>query len=573
MGKRKLHFEDMGIGQLLRLERLAVPPNQRSYAWRTHHVTDLLQDLSAAINNDDDDYFLGTIVLIGQGKMVPLIADGQQRLATVSILFARIRDLFVELKRDKSAASIDRDYLRNEDVHTEESVPHLQLNVEDNSYFSDVILPPRGSSANTGTRLSNRRLYQASEVIDTFLRGLLVKEKDSERINRLLRWIDFLKDNASIIAVTVPDEVGAFRIFETLNDRGLRASQADILKNYLFSKAGKRMSEAQRLWDGMSGTIEGLGGDDADDKEDETGGRLVTYLRHLWILGHGHTREKDLASGIKSEITGETKALRFLADANDAAPDYVALWSVSHKKWNAYKASVRHSLTTINEHLKLEQIRPLLFAVARSFTPEEAEKAYRLFVSWSVRFLVYGGRGGFLDKHYAERANEIGSGRVTKARQLREHMKEVVPTDGQFQGAFATARVSKSHLARYFLRVIDQMSKPDDLEPEYVPNEDASQINLEHVMPLTPGPEWKIDAETAVAGERLLGNMVLLRAGKNKDLGNASFEEKKKVYKESGYTVTTDVAEYDEWGLPQIRQRQAEMANVAVKAWPLTFGD
>jgi Protein of unknown function DUF262/Protein of unknown function (DUF1524) len=572
MGKRKFHFDDMGIGELLRRGRLAVPANQRSYAWRRHHVQDLLQDLSAAIYNDDEDYFLGTIVLIGQDGGVPEIADGQQRLATTSILIARIRDLLSDLKRDKSASGIDQDFLRKIDYTTEDIVPQLRLNIEDDNHFASVILAPRGSVPSaTGSRPSNRRLDNASAIITEFLDSLLANVRESERVTRLLGWVDYLKDNASVIVVTVPDDVGAFRMFETLNDRGLRASQADILKNYLFSKAGKRLPEAQRLWDGMTGVIESLG-EEEEDKEDETGGRLVTYLRHFWILKHGHTTAKELASAIKSEITGETRVLDFLSEVHDAATDYVALWSTAHPKWNNYKATVRHHLTTINEHLRVKQILPLLFAVARQFTPEETEKAYRLFVSWSVRFLVYGGRGGLLDKNYAERAFEVGSGRIAKARELREAMKEVVPADGEFQAAFATARVSKSYLARYYLRVIDRMAKPVD-EPEYVANEDVSVINLEHVMPVTLSRQWNVDPDVAAEAEKMLGNMVLLRAGKNRDVGNSSFDDKKAVYRESAYTVTSDVAEYDSWTIEQIRERQAEMARVAVRAWPLTFGE
>jgi len=55
-------------------------------------------------------------------------------------------------------------------------------------------------------------------------------------------------------------------------------------------------------------------------------------------------------------------------------------------------------------HLRVQQIRPLMFAVSRHFSNTEADKAFRLFVSWSVRFLIYGGRGGMLDTQYSLRA-------------------------------------------------------------------------------------------------------------------------------------------------------------------------
>ena len=60
--------------------------------------------------------------------------------------------------------------------------------------------------------------------------------------------MQFIKDEAKIILLTVPDHFNTFVMFETLNDRGLRSSQADLLKNYLLSQAGERVVEAQQKW-------------------------------------------------------------------------------------------------------------------------------------------------------------------------------------------------------------------------------------------------------------------------------------------------------------------------------------
>lgn len=559
-------FNAMGIAELLKRGRLSVPPNQRSYAWKDKpHVMDLLQDVHTAIQNDDEDYFLGTVVLIRQEDEVPQIADGQQRLATVTMILARIRDLFFELKQERRANGIDSEYLRKIDLAKDAVVPQLQLNIEDNEFFAGTILPPPSEAAvRSPLRPSNRRLSAASELIDGFLRKMLAGYREEDRASQLLKWVSYLTNRASVIVVTAPDDVGAFRMFETLNDRGLRASQADILKNFLLSRSGSRLSEAQRLWDGMSGMIESLG----DDSEDD---RLVTYIRHFWILAHGPTKQSELAREIKTEIMSETKALSFLEALHDAATDYIALSSISHAKWSTYPPRVKKSLATVAERLKVEQIRPLLFAVARHFSPEEADKAFHLFVSWSVRFLIVGGRGGLLDKHYSERAREVGTGIIKKARELRLAMREVVPGDKEFEEAFSTARVSRGYLARYYLRAIDNEMR-GEAEPEYVPNEEQREVNLEHVMPLTLGPEWEgVDEDTALAAQKMLGNMVLLKASKNVQIANAGFAKKREVYRQSSYPVTSQVAEFERWTIEEIRRRQAELAKEAVKAWPLTF--
>src|SRR5580704_6141092 len=417
---------------------------------------------------------------------IPSIADGQQRLATVSVMFARIRDRLHQIKRDLAAGKVDGDYLRSVDMETEERLARLTLNLEDNEYFRRCILSsPTDAGFNLATREeeairpSNKRLYRASELIASFIDALLKTVRHENQPATLARWVKFLENKTTVVTVRVSDEIGAYRIFETLNDRGLRASQADILKNYFFSKSGARLPEAQVMWSTISDAVEALGGDAND--------RLVTYLRHLWVTTHGPTKDRELAAQIKDEITGETKTLQFLSDGSSSVQDYIALWQSRHPKRAAYPASTRHSIETMASHLRVQQIRPLMFAVSRHFPASEADKAFRLFVSWSVRFLIFGGRGGMLDTQYSLRAKDVGTKHITKASELRAAMKSYVPSDTEFEAAFAVARVSRAYQARYYLRALENATK-QVTQPEYVANEEAEDINLEHVLPQTPDP-------------------------------------------------------------------------------------
>ncbi len=566
MAHVQFKFEPKGIGELIGGSRLFVPLNQRSYAWEERNITDLLQDINAAVNNSESDYFLGTIVLVQEEENTPLIADGQQRLATTSIILARIRDIFFSINRDGRARGIDESFLRKIDLDSEETVPQLQLNTNDNEFFRRIILrapnEPQVEPFIPAVHRSNRLLANASKTIDKFFRAILGTMGPSHGPEYLLKWVNFLKKRVSVVLVTVPDEVGAFRIFETLNDRGLRASQSDILKNYFLSRAGaSRLNEAHGLWNGMAGAINTIAG----DKDDH----IIKYFRNLWIVEHGPTREKDVAQTIKSEISGELRSMQFLAKLRSSVTDYIAVWSPSHEKWGSYKNSTRNHLITMIESLKVEQIRPLLFAVAMKFTPEEADKAYRLFVSWSVRFLIAGGgRGGTLDKYYGDLAKSVGTMEITKARELRDAMKDIVPGNPEFQTAFSNATVGKTFLRRYYLRALDKTMK-DDPEPEFVANEDETQVNLEHVSPINP--DQVEEDEIFEAAENMLGNMVLMRATKNKDLGNKPFPEKKPSYASSSYLITNQVAEYETWGMAEIKARQAKMAEIAIRTWSLDF--
>ncbi len=184
---------------------------------------------------------------------------------------------------------------------------------------------------------------------------------------------------------------------------------------------------------------------------------------------------------------------------------------------------------------------------------------------------MVGGRGGFLDRHYALRAQEVGTGTITTAKGLVEVMREHVPSDSLFEEQFRTARVSKGWLARYYLRALDLAMKGES-EPEVLANEDQQILNLEHILPKTPGDQWAIDEDTALACQNKLGNLVLLQASKNVAVGNNSFDEKKSVYANSIIKITSQVAEYDQWTVEQINDRQEKMAKLAVKTWPAMVG-
>jgi hypothetical protein len=311
----------------------------------------------------------------------------------------------------------------------------------------------------------------------------------------------------------------------------------------------------------MLGILESLGQGDI----------TVTYLHHLLITKNGPTKGGEVFDRVRKSVNSQGRAIEFLDELADNASDYAALFNSDHKKWNDYGTSTRKNLATINRDLRVEQIRPLMFAVSKHFSVKEARLAFRLFVFWSVRFLIAGGRGGLLDRNYALRAQDIGTGKVKTANELTAAMSEIIPSDALFQTAFAEARVSHAYLARYYLRALE-MRRKGDPEPEFVPMDDEQVVNLEHIVPANPQSSWPgVDPDTASAYYKRLGNMVLLQAKKNSMTGNSSFAEKKEHLKTSTFLLTSEVADYDSWGIKEINERQHGLAMLAVQTWPASL--
>ncbi|MDD5243713.1 MAG: DUF262 domain-containing protein [Syntrophorhabdaceae bacterium] len=560
-----IKFSTLGIGQVLNQNNLAVPVNQRSYAWERKHVETLLQDLAGAMAAPDESiYFLGTIVLThGSGDRLE-VSDGQQRLATISILIAAIRDYLSNRSNgEKQAANkYTSKYLLEYDEHEGDYIPKLKMNYRDNELFKRNVLHPLEDTKVECIYSSHDRIMEAKQVVQDYVQKIVAPFGESEKSKALYKWVEFVTSRAIVIVIKAPNSINAYKMFETLNDRGLKASQVDILKNFLFGTAAKRLDEIQSKWDAMINVIQNIGDDEL----------TLNHIRHSWIAKNGPTVERDLAKSIQDTIGNMQQAIDIVSYFESSANYYVALLTpLEHPIWTKYGQTTRYHIHIITQVLKIEQIRPLMLAIAFNFCEDEAKKAFKLLLSISVRFLIYGisGSGG-LEKNYGTLAKEISDGIITKTDQIIPKMTVNVPTDQAFEDAFKVNNVTKIALARYYLRAIEAYKRKEP-NPEYGGVDDTIRYTLEHIMPLKLTAEWKISPEIASAYQRRLGNMVLLNPAVNVEIGNGSFPEKKKVFKDQTILTTQEISKITglDWGSTQINERQIQLASVAPRIWSI----
>jgi Protein of unknown function (DUF1524) len=248
---------------------------------------------------------------------------------------------------------------------------------------------------------------------------------------------------------------------------------------------------------------------------------------------------------------------------------YVAIFNPEHERWNAYPDTVRRAILALNL-LNIKGVRPPMLAVASKFEPKQAAEAFRMFISWSVRFVITATTSrGSVDEALGEIAHEVFVGDISTASAIRKKVAGIVASDEEFRKAFEVATVSKAHFARYYLRSLEMAAK-GEATPWFIPNDDRQAINLEHVLPENPGTNWpQFDSEAAKVYRKRIGNMALLIAKDNADIGNGKFSTKLKLYKGSPYELTRQIADVKEWGPSQIAERQKLMADLALKAWPL----
>jgi len=543
----KINFKDDGIGHFIADNFLKVPIFQRSFTWEKSNVQDLLEDTK---NSYPNDYFMGTMVVTDKNDYLEIV-DGQQRLATISMFFAAIRDLMQENNDEKRVKYIENRFLFEESLREGKKQKLMLNNIDNNFYLKNVIEQQDIRIA----KESHKRIEEAYEFIKNFVKNEFI----NQGIDHILDLIEYIEKKLKIIIVSVSDEVNAFTIFETLNNRGLVLSQTDLIKNYLFNKSDERIFETQEKWARFTGAIE------AAENEDE----ILKYIRYYWSSKNGLTREKQLFKNIQDNIKNKNQVLTLISNLDKDSQLYLAILNPNHTYWKDYSPDCAEYIRALKD-LNLTQNRPLMLAILWRFDRREIKKSLKLVLSWSVRNLITGIIGtGTLEKEFSYQAKLINDGEIKNIAELKNSIKNIIPNDEQFKRSFEIASISKNYIARYYLSEIEKSFRSTT---ELGPIQNPEKINLEHILPVNPSNlyDWpEFNEETHNTYYKRMGNLTLLDKKMNSEQGNGKFDIKKGVYRDSEVNITKSLCKYEKWSPKNIEERQKEFANKAIKIWSL----
>ncbi|MDX3807222.1 DUF262 domain-containing protein [Bosea thiooxidans] len=531
----------------------AVPMYQRSYSWSEQQVSDFWNDIKEAIEGENQ-YFLGTLVFSNEDGGFISVIDGQQRLATTTIILSAIKEKYESDGKIAYAATYSGllSPLDPEDGCTK---PRIRLNAEDHPYFSKLVLDGVMVDADVD---SHKRILEAFQ----YFKRRIAEIVDADPSNwepKIARIWKFLNKQARVVTVTAPNDADAFTIFETLNDRGADLTIADLLKNYLFSQAGNiNIGSVQLKWQSANTIL----------KEYQEEKMFIVFLRHLWSSMHGATRERDLFRDIKSEVRGAQASLDFATKIEESAKLYAAILSSDNDFWADYSAEDRGSVRNINE-FNLQQSRPTLLAALEHFDKTEIKKTLAAFISIFVRGIIAGGiGGGQAERYLSDAAADIRSGAIKNTAQLVVKLKPIIPSDTVFERAFQTFSTTTNRFARYLLVALEKGMK-QSAQPELVPNEDVEKVNLEHILPRSAtASDWPaFTAEERATYPNRLGNMTLLSKGINNRIGNKSWSVKKAALSGSELDLNKVISAEADWRTGEIDKRQAALAKQALTVW------
>ena len=550
----------IGLGDILRSHLLKVPPYQRSYAWTKAELDDFWEDLNGEKNEGGGEYFMGPIVIASAKPPDQrlTIIDGQQRLATASILIAAlVRDL-IRIGDTETAQDIERDYLGSKDLRMRALTPKLILNEDDKQFFTAVVSRKIDEEPTSG--ISHKRIYSAYKYFVDLVEQQQSMSKDQGSFRDwIIDWVDYIRDKAIVMLAVIPEESDPFTIFETLNARGRELAIADLLKNHLFSCAKPRLEEVKRLWSSAVSKI---------SEVDETA--LTEFLRHYWNSRYALARERELYRRFRSQINDEYNASAFAEELDEAASDYSALLNPGHALWRELGQKVADAVFSLFA-LGLEQNRPMLLAALHKLPKSELARLVPWLLSWSLRGVVVGGIGkGKYEATYANAAIAITEGKASSVAQIFGKLQGIIPSDTEFQTEFRVYRPPNNRLAHYILRALE-LGEQNKTEPYVIPNPDRQELTLEHVLPRNPNrAQWPKFSKAELVAEYAprLGNLTLVPRTLNKSLGNRPFTQKRAAYLGADLKLTKDIGQELDWSPEVIETRQTSLAKLALKVWP-----
>jgi len=535
-----------------------VPVHQRTYTWRRDQWEELFDDI--AYLSKEETHFLGSFVVIPDQPRLGVnffqIQDGQQRLATIVILMCVLRDLAEEKKIQVSY----QDYLYAKD-YDGNRIPRLQLSEQDNDALMSILEKKNKESSHP---IFNCYDYFQNRIKQEFENNL------ENGIKEL--WIKLL-ERVYVVHINAFNDFNAFQLFETLNDRGLELSAVDLIKNYFLQKVSAdqpKLKECVDQWNEMFEHVRDI--------------EPVKFFRRYMLSSFkGKVSEKRLNKVLRSIIEKEKwnseKILNFVKDLNQKSIIYKHIHGANFQDAVGINKRLRD--------LQLVEVAPSYTLLLKLFPfyerdllgKENIAEVLDIIEVFHIRWGVCGQSTSRLDTIYNEICNDLSaisnypdSKRILQSIRSRLDREIKMNVDNSiFKSNFLKRSFKPSERRTKY--VLWRLSKPTG---ETMIN--INDIQTEHIMPQTLSSDWVkyLQDKTSLTESEIreqhkehrdtIGNLTIIKGKWNIGMSNRLFQEKKKDYKNSEFSITNRLCDdWDDWTFGEIEKRSEELAKLAVE--------
>lgn len=546
-------------------KRFVVPAYQRDYSWGKEQWEDLWTDISELPSKPDERHYMGALVVEAVDDRESRVIDGQQRLATLSILALVIvkhlgnlaaGGIDPEANRERAAGLRGR-FVGEKDPASLVETSKLSLNETDDDFYQEYLVQLKAPLNPRALPQSNKLLWDCFNWFVTKVAGLGFQQ-DGAQIAKLLN--DTVARQLLFIQITVDDELNAYTVFETLNARGLELTVTDLLKNYLFSRVRVKadVEAVQRRWKSLLATV----------RQE----RFPDFLRHHYLTEEPRVRTARLFKTVRDKVKSAEEVFSLMDVLRQRSEIYAAINDVNHEYW-IERPECKPHVRELNL-FRAKQMTPLVMVAWEKFSAQEFAKLLRLLSVITFRYSVVSSLNtNELEPIYHHAARKVLDDQVKTAAQVFDLMRAVYVDDVVFEQNFARLDIDTSgqrkQLVKYILCELE--SDVSGVQRSF----ETDPGTIEHVLPENPSAGWEQAFPSDIWTKNIfrLGNLTLLEGSINRDLSNADYPSKAARYPESSYTLTKKIAEEfpDVWSLDALNARQARLAKRATHVWRSAF--
>lgn len=543
-----------------------IPTYQRPYAWTEDQARELINDITSAFPYHDSkplDYFLGSIVVIQEPNKAPAeVVDGQQRLTSLTLLLSVIRYL---LPLDDIRRSKITQLLQNEDFDGN-LTKNLTIREQDEKFFSEKIRNDHGLetliSLDAGITTDSQRLLKNNSQV--FIEEL--KGSCPEKLT-LDEWVwhiaKSILENCYLVVVSTADFDTAYRIFSTLNTRGLDLETCDILKaEILGAILDEQAREKYRLiWEQEESD---LGRSDFDTLFTHIHRVLVRERARQNLITEYRTREQ-----LQPKASPQKFIDQYLKPYSDA-------YEIINKcKFECDNKSIQDKINQLFSWLgRIDNSdwipSALHFLVRNPYYSNQVMDFYTELERLAAGLMILRKNINEREKIYRRVLNAIDQ---TVDTAIEVTHNELSDTDRKNIIEILNGDIYPLYKIRSYvlLRLDSELA-----EKKPSPSFNANLLTIEHVLPQNPVESWLDDWNNQEDREKWvhrLGNLVLLSRRKNSKAQNFDFATKKNVYFNQGdsttFPLTTTVLNSNQWTPEIVQINQQSYLQKLVDLWSL----
>ena len=491
-----------------------VPSYQRHYVWEEDNINALLEDIKDNyLERNDEEYFLGSYIIQSKNDNNDLL-DGQQRITTLFLLFAFLRD-YERTENQYRSEFQDYIYQGAKPMSGIKERVRLTYEIRGNvkSFINEFIIPTNSIIDKWEAIKEKANDSKENISIQHMCRALLCFKKffDENDTIDIVQYVTFINTNMVMIYISADTLEDAFRMFSIMNDRGVKLSNADILKssNLEVISDKKDMESYAREWEELQADL----GNDFD--------RFLSYVRTLYVK----TKAKlGLLEEYNKNIF-KTGKLKMGKDFFESIKSYYNIYNSIIQLDNNNNYEYCNLINVLNSGNLPTDWVPVIMSYYKKYKEQDLTAFAKKLACKAIADMVCGEsptkRIENLNKIMPAIEDSSNPAELLSNTHLFAFDKEL------FLNNIQTDVYRKSY-AKTLLLMLEYMYQDNSILHTY------SFVSIEHILPQNPSPnsQWCADYtdEERINNVDKIGNLCIIGRRKNTSLGNLDYQNKRKRY-------------------------------------------